>query len=405
VSILRDRRVSALLAAEVISSLGTQMTWIALPWFVLRTTGSPQRMTWVIIAEILPVAVLGFWGSAIAARLGTRRTMLVCDLARAPLLAAIPLLHEFGALDFPLLLALVAASGVFLAPYFGVQRAVVPELAGEDQAEVTRLSALFQAANRITIFLGPPAAGVLIATIGTARILYVDAATYLVSFALIALFVDPPKIALSPDERGVLAGARFLLRDRLLRVWTPAFTLLDIGWQLLFATLPVLVVTHYHANPHVLGWLFGGLGGGALVGAIVAMRVAPRLEALTLASVAFVCQIASLWVLVVPAPWVVPLIAMTSAGFCMSLVNSPLHALLVLRIPRELRAQALASFGVFQCVGSPIGLVLAGVALTHYDARSVLAVVLALQTIAIAVVVATALAERSSLRSALATAD
>jgi MFS family permease len=96
---------------------------------------------------------------------------------------------------------------------------------------------------------------------------------------------------------------------------------------------------------------------------------------------------------------------MTSAGFCMSLVNSPLHALLVLRIPRELRAQALASFGVFQCVGSPIGLVLAGVALTHYDARSVLAVVLALQTIAIAVVVATALAERSSLRSALATAD
>jgi hypothetical protein len=60
VSILRDRRIAALLAAEVVSSLGTQMTWIALPWFVLRTTGSPQRMTWVIIAEILPVAVLGF---------------------------------------------------------------------------------------------------------------------------------------------------------------------------------------------------------------------------------------------------------------------------------------------------------------------------------------------------------
>ena len=53
-SILRDRRIAALLAAEVISSLGTQMTWIALPWFVLRETGSPQRMTWVIIAEILP---------------------------------------------------------------------------------------------------------------------------------------------------------------------------------------------------------------------------------------------------------------------------------------------------------------------------------------------------------------
>ena len=55
-SLLRDRRLAALLVAEMISSTGTQMTWLALPWFVLRETGSPQRMTWVIIAEILPVA-------------------------------------------------------------------------------------------------------------------------------------------------------------------------------------------------------------------------------------------------------------------------------------------------------------------------------------------------------------
>ena len=74
-SLLRDRRIAALLTAEVISSLGTQMTWLALPWFVLRTTGSPQHMTWVIIAEVLPVGVLGFWGGAIASRLGTRRTL------------------------------------------------------------------------------------------------------------------------------------------------------------------------------------------------------------------------------------------------------------------------------------------------------------------------------------------
>ncbi len=398
-SILRDRRVSALLAAEVISSLGTQMTWLALPWFVLRTTGSPQRMTWVIIAEIVPVAVFGFWGGAIAARLGTRRTMLVCDLSRAPLLAAIPFLHELGLLSFPLLLGLVAASGVFLAPYFGVQRAVVPELAGEEQADVSRLTALFQAANRLTIFLGPPAAGLLIATIGATQVLYVDAATYLVSFALVALFVHPPNVSLPPDERGVLVGVRFLLRDRLLRIWTPAFTLLDVGWQLLFATLPVLVVTHYDASPRVLGWLFGGLGGGALAGALVALRIAPRLEPLLLGSAAFVCQIASLWVLVIPAPWFVPFAAMVAGGFCMSLVNAPMQALVMLRIPRHLRPQALASFGVFQCVAAPIGLLLAGVALAQHDARAVLAVVLALQTVAIAVVVTTALAERTTLRA------
>ena len=70
----------------------------------------------------------------------------------------------------------------------------------------------------------------------------------------------------------------------------------------------------------------------------------------------------------------------------MSLVNSPMQALVMLRIPRHLRPQALVSFGVFQCVGAPIGLILAGIALAHYDARAVLSVVLAFQTIAIAVI-------------------
>jgi MFS family permease len=400
VSLLRDRRVAALLAAEVVSSLGTQMTWLALPWFVLRTTGSAQQMTWVIIAEVLPIGVLGFWGGAIAARVGTRRTMLLCDIARAPLLASIPLLHAAGLLPFPVLLALVAATGVFIAPYFAVQRSVVPELVGEEQADVAYATAFFQAANRLTIFLGPPLAGVLISLTGAAQILYIDAATYVVSFALVLAFVHPPEVPAPSESGGVFAGVRFVLRDKLLRVWTPAFTLLDVCWQLVFASLPVLVVTTYHANPRILGWLFGALGGGALVGAFVSMRIVRRANPLTLGAVAFTFQMASLWLLALPAPWVVPFAGMALAGFFMSLVNAPIQALVMLRIPRELRTQGIAAFGVFQCIGSPIGLVAAGFALARYDTRSVLAIVLTLQTIAIATVVTTALVERSQLRAA-----
>jgi predicted MFS family arabinose efflux permease len=399
-SILRDRRLAALLAAEVISSTGTQMTWLAIPWFVLRTTGSPQRMTWVLIAEILPVGLLGFWGGAIAGRVGTRRTMLFCDFARAPLFAAIPVLHSMGLLPFPVLIALVASSGVFLAPYFSVQRAVVPELVGEEHDDVAYATAFFQAANRLTIFVGPPLAGVLIAVIGTAQILYVDAATYLVSFALVAAFVHPPEVPASEGPPDVLAGVRFVLRDKLLRIWTPAFTFIDISWTLVFASLPVLVVTQYHADPHILGWLFGALGGGAVVGAVVSMRIVRRFEPLALGSVAFAFQMVSLWVLAVPAPWEVPFAAMAAAGFCMSNVNAPIQALVMLRIPRELRTQGVAVFGVFQCIGSPIGLVVAGIALARYDTHAVLAVVLVLNTVAILTIVVSAIAERSVLRAA-----
>jgi MFS family permease len=400
VSLLRDRRFAALLVAEVISSTGTQMTWLALPWFVLRTTGSPQRMTWVIIAEVLPVAVLGFWGGAIAGRVGTRRTMLTCDLARVPIFAAIPLLHAAGALPFPMLLALVAVSGVFLAPYFSVQRAVIPELVGEDQATVAQAAALSQAANRTTIFVGPPLAGVLISLMGTADVIYVDAATYLASFILVATFVRLPEVA-AEGPPSVLDGVRFIARDKLLRLWTPAFTVIDICWMLLFASLPVLVVSSYQADPRILGWLFGAMGGGSLVGALVSMTIVRKVEALTLGAAAFTLEMGSLWVLAVPAPWGVAFTGMALAGFFTSLVNTPVHALITLRIPREIRTQALASFGVFQCIGAPIGLLIAGPALAHYDTHSVLAAVLGLMTVAAATFIAAALSERSSLRAAL----
>jgi MFS family permease len=401
VNLLRDRRLATLLAAEVISSTGTQMTWLALPWFVLRETGSPQRMTWVIIAEVLPVAVFGFWGGAIASRVGTRRTMLACDLARVPLFAAIPTLHFAGLLPFPALLAIVAATGVFLAPYFSVQRAVVPELIGEEQADVAQAAALFQAANRLTIFLGPPLAGVLISLIGTANVLYVDAATYGAAFILVGAFVRLPEVVTEGAPAGVLDGVRFMLQDKLLRLWTPAFTVIDICWQLLFASLPVLVVTSYHANPRILGWLFGAMGGGALLGAFVSMPIVRRVEALTLGAVAFSLEMASLWILAIPAPWELALTGMALAGFFTSIVNTPTHALITLRIPREIRTQALASFGVFQCIGSPIGLLLAGWALARYDTHSVLAAVLAVDTVAAATFILAALAERSSLRAAV----
>ena len=84
------------------------MTFLALPWFVLQTTGSPTRMGIVLAAELAPIAVLGIPSGTVVARFGARRTMIVSDLARVPLIASIPILHALGWLSFPLLLVLVA---------------------------------------------------------------------------------------------------------------------------------------------------------------------------------------------------------------------------------------------------------------------------------------------------------
>src|SRR4249919_3681842 len=91
---LLQRGILALLSAEVISSLGSQMTFLALPWFVLTTTGSTTRMGIVLAAELLPIALLGIPSGTIVARLGAVRTMLVADALRVPLMISIPLLYS-----------------------------------------------------------------------------------------------------------------------------------------------------------------------------------------------------------------------------------------------------------------------------------------------------------------------
>jgi MFS family permease len=124
--LLADRRVAALLAAEVVSTTGAQMTWVALPWFVLATTGSATRMGLVLGAELAGVALLGIPGGTVSGRLGARSTMIVADALRAPLMVAIPVLHWVHVLSFALLVALVFALGALSAPHFAAQRVALP---------------------------------------------------------------------------------------------------------------------------------------------------------------------------------------------------------------------------------------------------------------------------------------
>jgi MFS family permease len=78
--VLRSRSLVALLLGEIVSTTGAQMTFLALPWFVLATTGSATRMSVVLALEIAPVAVFGAPSGALVTRLGSRATMLLADL-------------------------------------------------------------------------------------------------------------------------------------------------------------------------------------------------------------------------------------------------------------------------------------------------------------------------------------
>jgi MFS family permease len=392
-SLLRSGPLRALLAAEVISTTGMQMTWLALPWFVLITTDSPAQMTGVMAAELLGFAIAGLPAGPLIQRLGARRTMLWADAVRTPLMLLVPALHWSGHLVYGEVLVLALALGVVGAPHFTAQRVILPELLGEDETRLSQANALFQGAIRATLLLGPPLGGVLIGVLDAATVLVVDAGTYVVSFVLLALFVPGRDGGPEAEEaRGLLAGLRFLRREPLLRVWIPLFVVGDAGWQAFFAAVPVLTIERFGADAKVAGVLFAAFGAGALVGNFASYRfLSRRFEGLRLIAFSVPFQALPLWILPLDVGAGTMFCAVLASGIANGVCNPSIHAIWMLRIPAALRPKAMAASGTIWALGMPVGLLVAGPILTFFGARPVLVGFAVVQTVCMFAVAAVSL--------------
>ncbi len=363
---LRNRSLLGLLTAELVSLTGSSMTFVALPWFVLVTTGSTAKMGWVLAAEMLPIAIFGIPAGTLIARIGAKRTMLVSDAARGPLLLVLPVLHHTGHLSFPALLGTAFAIGVFAAPYFASSRIVIPEVAGEDERAVTEVNAILGGANQITQLAGPVLAGVLIAATSAATVLVVDACTYVFSFLTIALVVRAGKrVEPTAASRGILAGVRFLMRDPLLGPVMLAACVINFAAQGIIVGVQGLAYFRYDGNAHVLGFLFGAFGVGALLGALTAQQLSRKADLMKLAAVAIVAMPLPLFLLALSMPWGAALVVVAAFAFFTPLVNAPIIGMLTVRTPEALRPKVMTAVMTIATMAGPFGFLATGVVLRY----------------------------------------
>ena len=368
---MQRRPIAALVAAEVISILGSRMTYLALPWFVLVTTGSVAKMTYVLAAEILPMALLGIPSGMVVERLGARTTMLACDAARFPLLASLPLLHSADLLSFPLLLALVFALGCFMAPYFAAQRVILPELVGEDERTISQANSLIEGGTALAGLAGPALAGVLIPFLSAPNVLYVDAATYVVSFLLLSGFVPRTKrLAGEVASGGVLAGIAFFVRDPLLAPLGATVIVLNFVGSAIGATIPFYAFDAFDSS-RIAGLFYTAGGAGALVGSIAAMMAVKRVAPLRMAGFAMIAATLPLWLL----PLDLPAWGVIGALFLMMLfipfVNGPVIGVITARTPAELRPKVMTALISVSTLAAPLGFLAAGQLLGEWEATRV----------------------------------
>jgi MFS family permease len=366
--------IRAIVAAEVVSSIGSSMTVLALPWFVLVTTGSATKLGLALGIGSIPFVTLPLPAGSLIARIGARQTMVIADAARLPLLAAIPALYSLDALSFPLLVVLVALTNVCLAAHMPAQRLILAAVVGNEESLVARVNAYLEGAQTAAPLIGPAVAGVLIAALGPSKVLYVDAATFGVAAIAVGLFVPRGKSVAGAEERGLLAGVKYILRTRLLVVLCISTLTMEAFFTLFTTTLPVFAYSDYDQNARIAGVFYAAMGAGALLGMPLVPVVVRRFGALHVAGAAFVLASIPKLLLGIPLPATGVAAVLVLQGVFGSLTGAPIFAVITTRTPSALRTKVLsAALGLMFLTG-PLGQIAAGPLINAVGARKVLLV-------------------------------
>src|SRR5437763_1560278 len=370
-STVSSTQIRAIVAAEVVSSIGSSMTVLALPWFVLVTAGSATKLGLVLGIGSIPCVTLPVPAGSLIARIGARQTMVIADAARLPLLAAIPALYSLDALSFPVLVVLVALTNVFTAAHMPAQRLILAEVVGDEESAVARVNAYLDGAQTTAPLVGPALAGVLIAALGAANVLYVDAATFGIAAIAVGLFVPRRKPVTEAEERRLLVGVRYVLRSRLLVVLCGSMLTMEFFFTLFMATLPVFAFSHYGQSARIAGVFYAAMGAGALLGMPVVSVVVRRFGALHVAAGALVLATVPKLLLSFPLPAIGVAAVLILQGLFGPLTGAPIFTVITTRTPAALRNLVLpAAFGLMFLTG-PLGPIAAGPLINAVGTRTV----------------------------------
>lgn len=354
----------SLLGANAVSQLGSMLTVVALPWFVLQTTGSASKAGITLAVDSVPIVFAGLFGGVVVDRLGYKPSSVFADLASALMVGAIPLLYLTTGIAFWQLLVLVFLGALVDQPGKTARSSLVPELADGAGVPLVRANSIVQAVRRLALLLGPPIAGVLIALINASNVLFVDAVSFTVSAAVITVGVPNTVSAIPATVESIwidtVAGLRHIVRDRLL-LWVVIVTAVSslISEPLYTVVYPVYARNVYNSAV-VLGLMFSALAAGSLAGLALYILFGTRLPFRVVFLAGFAVQAASFWVLVTMPSLPVLLGSIAINALCFEPINPLVTSILQERTPSGVRGRVFGAFNAIAVGTLPVGTMIGG---------------------------------------------
>ncbi|HZC30085.1 MAG TPA: MFS transporter [Gaiellaceae bacterium] len=358
---LRHAGFRLLAVATLGSTLGTLLAAVALAIDVKDRTNSGLWVGAVAIVSYLPTVLVGLTLGPLIDRLERRKLIVVADLVRAAVFAALPFASNAGEI-----VALATVAGLANGFFRPAVYAGVPNLVPED--ELAAANGFLQTMENVSWMVGPLLGGLLTAAAGPHAAYWINAVSFL--FSAILLVRIPKRLLQSATAltrghvRDLRDGFVVVLRSR------PLLAVM-IGWGIACFGIGgtnvaevFLAKNTFHAGDFGYGMLYGSIGAGLVVGSFAAGSLIDRLGAARSYGLAlFVMALGFGAAAASPNVWVAAAcVVVGGVGDGIAIVG---NSLLVQRgAPDEVRGRALTLVMSGTYVLTAVGNVLAG-ALLH----------------------------------------
>ncbi len=375
--VLRHRDFRFLFLGQSASAVGDQVVIVALALYVTERTGSASDLGFILAAQSIPLIGLVLLGGVWADRgggLGRKRIMIAADAARALLhggLAALILLGGATVIQMIVIEALFGAARAFFQPAYS---GLIPQTIADELIQDAR--ALSSTTSNLAILIGPALGTALVVTVGAGSAFALDAATFVVSAALL-IPVHPRARGRATRRRSVVHELRAGWQEVRSRAWVWVTIAVFTGAVLCayapWYALAPSIARHVYGAARDFGVLESVAGGGAVLGALVGIRWRPRRPML----------IGFLLILVWPAQGIAfalgaPLTAVIILAFAAGIGFSLFEVWWETALVRHIPPHALSRVSSYDWMGSlallPLGFALAGPLAAALGPRLVLGV-------------------------------
>jgi hypothetical protein len=376
-------------SGQSVSQLGSSFATFALPLLVFRLTHSATSLAISTAATFVPYLLFGLVLGAVADRVDRRRMMLRTDLARALVIAVLPVLSLLGALAVWQIYAVTFVQSTLGILFTCGEFAAIPALVGQDELVIA--NARIMATNNVGPILGPAVAGALIAFVPVAQLLFFDAASFLVSAVALAAIrrsFNPgaaPVTVAGKVARSLLAdvrqGLEYVWHHPVLRSISVMMALINFVNATASAQLVLFAARTLDASGSQIGFLFACGAAGIVIVSLLAGPIRRHLSFAVTALGALVVSGLALTAMALLHSYPAALVLWgASSGFGL-LLNINTGALRQAIVPPQLFGRVVSVAQVLAWSAIPLGSITGAAAINVSSVTTVYAVIGVLTTV------------------------